>query len=128
MKLKFRAWHKSKEIMSEVNRIDFWSEEIETIDFDDSYLEDVNLMQATGIKDKNGIEIFEGDIVKRYKNPILKAEQEYEIETVMQRDASFVLVQKVGENVKTMSFGTQFSRSDLLEVIGNIYETPELLK
>lgn len=128
MKLKFRAWHKSKEIMSEVNRIDFWSEEIEAIDFDESYLEDVNLMQATGIKDKNGIEIFEGDIVKRYKNPIIKAEQEYEIETVMQRDASFVLVQKVGENVKTMSFGTQFSRSDLLEVIGNIYETPEELE
>lgn len=128
MKLKFRAWHKSKEIMSEVNRIDFWSEEIETIDFDESHLEDVNLMQATGIKDKNGVEIFEGDIVKRYKNPILKAEQEYEIETVMQRDASFVLVQEVGENVKTMSFGTQFSRSDLLEVIGNIYETPELLR
>ena len=128
MKLKFRAWHKSKEIMSEVNRIDFWSEEIEAIDFDESYLEDVNLMKATGIKDKNGIEIFEGDIVKRYKNPIIKAEQEYEIETVMQRDASFVLVQKVGENVKTMSFGTQFSRSDLLEVIGNIYETPEELE
>lgn len=128
MKLKFRAWHKSKEIMSEVNRIDFWSEEIETIDFDESHLEDVNLMQATGIKDKNGVEIFEGDIVKRYKNPILKAEQEYEIETVMQRDASFVLVQEVGENVKTMSFGTQFSRSDLLEVIGNIYETPEELE
>lgn len=128
MKLKFRAWHKSKEIMSEVNRIDFWSEKIETIDFDESYLEDVNLMQAIGIKDKNGIEIFEGDIVKRYRNPILKAEQEYEIETVIQRDASFVLSQKVGENVKTMSFGTQFSRSDLLEVIGNIYETPEELE
>lgn len=77
MKLKFRAWHKSKEIMSEVNRIDFWSEEIET---------------------------------------------------VIHRDASFVLSQKVGENVKTMSFGTQFSRSDLLEVIGNIYETPEELE
>lgn len=128
MKLKFRAWHKSKEIMSEVNRIDFWSEEIETVDFDESYLEEVELMRAIGIEDKNGIELFEGDIVKRYKNPILKAGQEYEIETVIQRDASFVLGQKVGENVKTMSFGTQFSRSDLLEVVGNIYETPELLK
>ena len=114
--------------MSEVNRIDFWSEEIETIDFDESYLEEVELMQAIGIEDKNGIELFEGDIVKRYKNPILKAGQEYEIEAVIQRDASFVLGQKVGENVKTMSFGTQFSRSDLLEVIGNIYETHELLK
>lgn len=83
---------------------------------------------STGLLDKNSKEIFEGDIVKRYKSPFFKAEWEYQIETVVKREACLVLGKKFGKNFATMSFGTPFTKGDLLEVIGNIYENPELLE
>lgn len=96
----------------------------------DFYLEDedATIMQSTGLLDKNGKEIFEGDIVKRYRSPFFKAEWEYQIETVVKREACLLLEKKFGKNSATMRFGSPFAKSDLLEVIGNMYENPELLK
>ena len=125
---KFRAWSKNKKVMSEVKKINFWSEELDTVAFEGKFLEDVELMQSTGLLDKNGKEIFEGDIVKRYRNPLFKAEWEYQIETVVKREACLLLDKKFGKNSATMRFGSPFAKSDLLEVIGNVYENPELLE
>lgn len=83
---------------------------------------------STGLLDKNSKEIFEGDIVKRYKSPFFKAEWEYQIETVVKREACLMLGKKFGKNFATISFGSPFTKGDLLEVIGNIYENPELLE
>lgn len=83
---------------------------------------------STGLFDKNGTEIFEGDIVKRYRNPLFKAEWEYQIETVVKSEACLLLEKKFGKNSATMRFGSPFAKSDLLEVIGNVYENPELLE
>lgn len=82
---------------------------------------------STGLFDKNGTEIFEGDIVKRYRNPLFKAEWEYQIETVVKSEACLLLEKKFGKSSATMRFGSPFAKSDLLEVIGNVYENPELL-
>lgn len=96
----------------------------------DFYLEDedATIMQSTGLLDKNGKEIFDGDIVKRYRSPFFKAEWEYQIETVVKREACLLLEKKFGRNSATMSFGSPFAKSDLLEVVGNIYENPDLLE
>lgn len=83
---------------------------------------------STGLLDKNGTEIFEGDIVKRYKSPFFKAKWEYQIETVIKEKASLLLGREFGKNFGTIPFDSPFAKSDLLEVIGNIYENPELLK
>lgn len=83
---------------------------------------------STGLFDKKGVEIFEGDIVKRYKSPFFKAEWEYQIETVIKEKASLLLGRKFGKNFGTIPFDSPFAKSDLLEVIGNIYENQELLE
>lgn len=83
---------------------------------------------STGLFDKKGVEIFEGDIVKRYKSPFFKAEWEYQIETVIKEKASLLLGRKYGKNFGTISFDSPFAKSELLEVIGSIYKNTELLE
>lgn len=131
---KFRAWIKTEECFADyIESIRFYSKETDLcwggicesdcFDFDD-----IVLMQSTGLLDKNGQEIFEGDIVKRYKSPFFKAEWEYQIETVIKEKASLLLGRKFGKNFGTIPFDSPFAKSDLLEVVGNIYENPELLE
>lgn len=126
---KFRAWLKNDKKMIDVRVID-WNNMIV-----DSFsphieipLEKVILMQSTCLFDKNGKEIFEGDIVKRYRSPFFKAKWEYQIETVLKEKASLLLGREFGKNFGTIPFDSPFAKSDLLEVIGNVHENPELLE
>ena len=140
--LKPRAWLKTKKRMvgtDDLLVIDYDLTQIMTqqvfferglaVERDIKYydFEDIELMQSTGLFDKKGVEIFEGDIVKRYKSPFFKAEWEYQIETVIKGKASLLLGRKYGKNFGTISFDSPFAKSELLEVIGNIYENANLL-
>lgn len=141
MKPKFRAWISEADTMvNDLKGIDF---ENETVVLKKFYWEDgfpveeevfeveignAIIMQSTGLKDKNGKEIFEGDIVKRYRSPFFKAKWEYQIETVIKEEASLLLGREFGKNFGTIPFNSPFAKSVLLEVIGNIYENPELLE
>ena len=73
------------------------------------------LMQFTGLKDKNGKEIFEGDIVD--------AEGETNIVKWDDRFCAFVLRYQNGE----LNHFFHQRPVDNLRIIGNIYESPELL-
>lgn len=140
MILKYRAWYVlAEEMINEILMISFVRKEIigkfsdgstsVPLKFEDKRNgEDVILMQSTGLYDKNGKEIFEGDIVKRYRSPFFKGEWEYQIETVVKREACLLLGKRFGKNFATMSFGSPFTKGDLLEVIGNVYENPGLLE
>lgn len=90
---------------------------------DDTYrLQDVEVMQSTRTKDKKGVEIYEGDILKFTTSEVNGGEyvDRTDIKAVEYCDgAYFVGVHLLGE----VSL-----EDDELEIIGNIYENPELLE
>ena len=91
--------------------------------FDEVPASDFILMQSTGIKDKNGKEIFEGDVVKyevgRYT---------YTEEVVYDKNFAGFGVKDADANI-IFTFGELAEEIGLssLEVVGNIYQNPELL-
>ncbi len=117
---KFRAWDKRKLKMFEVSYIDFDTKliglniDLEIIIFD---FEDIILMQSTGLVDKNGKEIFEGDILGT-KDGFLNGVVEYRTDLGMWTNSL----------VRYNNFERLCSIASDRKIIGNIYENPELLE
>ena len=93
------------------------------IAFDEVPASDFILMQSTGLKDKNGKEIYEGDIVKYEAGCNTVTE-----EVVYDKNYAGFGVKDADANI-IFTFGELAEDIDLssIEVIGNIYENPELL-
>ena len=120
---KFRAWSTDKKIMAEVRTLRFTDELVETDKFVERSIEGVNLIQSTGLKDKNGKEIFEGDI--------LAVETDEEVLRVSvfwnQNYALFMFASKKYNVVEALAELLE-DNSYPFEIIGNIYENSELLE
>jgi uncharacterized phage protein (TIGR01671 family) len=112
--IKFRAWDKWNNEMIQPHEGDFikWHSM-------SNWKECLEVMQYTGLKDKNGQEIYEGDILKRLNS---RLEGTY---TVVWEDNGFKIEYKFmrnyeGEEYEDKNFIPIYS--DSYEVIGNIYE------
>jgi len=94
----------------------------------------LKIMQYTGLKDKNGIEIFEDDIVKTYWQHCGITNYDYELTGIIRCSdyySGFVItVNKDNKefDVVLYSFETEEINKDQTEIIGNIYQNPELLE
>lgn len=128
--LKFRVWDKKLQITGTVSNIDFEYEEVTFYIDDEEELEtcqpfeDVVLMQSTGLYDKNGVEIFEGDIVK---GEFYFAGVGY-FDTG-ERDVIVKDKPVLWEDGKFVCCGFDLSKmNEEVEIIGNIYEDKELIE
>jgi uncharacterized phage protein (TIGR01671 family) len=116
--IKFRFWAPDKRMIEDHTG---WIEDIginEAIEASRDY--GYTLMQFTGLKDKNGKEIYEGDIVKQEKW-VSVGKYEPCIGVIRYRSAEFTV---------DCAADWEGSNADIngnAEVIGNIYENPELL-
>lgn len=108
--IKFRAWDEENEEMISGDDLAF-----EEYDLLKNWLSQDGIMQFTGLKDKNGKEIYEGDIF--VNRGLCTAVVEWE------REGRF-LGFTIGEERKIM----YINREPKVEVIGNIYENPELIE
>ena len=124
--IKFRAWNKQRKEMFEVANIDFKEKKVTLtngiIRLPSVNFNDTELMQHTGLNDKNGKEIYEGDIVKILK---LEGYGEYcdqvEYTGKIECYISEFRIQQLNLRLSDESIVE-------IEVIGNIYEHPELLE
>jgi uncharacterized phage protein (TIGR01671 family) len=130
--LKFRAWDKKEKKMYLVNTlmIGFGSsgttideDEVDVGTMDDNFI----IIQSTGLFDKNGVEIFAGDIVKSFLDePAIVKFGKYMAggDDYYAQDAYGFYVQRIlkGKEIKD---DTETLVNH--EIIGNIYENPELL-
>jgi len=135
--IKFRAWNEKEKAMFVPGFIDSEGTVYEEEDYpyvsgtgcasELSQMDGIVLMQYTGLKDKNGKEIYEGDVfgfkyLELLGNPIALmgkfsygSDLSFEIEVI--GDDNYVCLHYIGNGI-FYDF----------EVIGNIYENPELLK
>lgn len=131
---KFRAFVKNKNIIVKVDKINFENKIIVTyldeLPFPTSAVysfEDIELMQYIGLKDKNGKEIYEGDIVRKKCNYLNTGETKIRLYKVVWKEEWCAWALKKLGNC-TQSCYMYKNELDFCEIVGNIYENPELLE
>lgn len=116
---RFRAWLKEDKEMIDVDEMHFKNGELDFIGNGISWMykkSDIVLMQSTGFKDKNGKEIFEGDIVDS-EDGILSGVVEFRPDLGMWTNSL----------IRYNNFERLCSIANSREIIGNIWEDGELL-
>ena len=126
--IKFRAWLKEDKKMENVKTMDFTDKTIRCLkknEFINAYLlrrvnfDDVELMQYTGLKDKNGKEIYENDLIScnKHKNIVVFFE------------GGCFKVKYLRNSTTTITCTlNSFLEKYKCKISGNIYEHPELLE
>ena len=131
--LKFRAWDKEEKVLYQVEEIFFRDDGTicavnrPDITWKDQKFELVDLMQYTGLKDRNGKEIYEGDILKHSDTfyPDVNQPEYFEVRYVMAPFGGYVACKEDGpKRLVARLFDDDGYQT---EVIGNRWENPELV-
>lgn len=126
---KFRAWLTEDKLMPPVAGITFFRGCMDVMMSPNKKVTKVNqvikLMQSTGLKDKNGKEIFEGDIVKFSDCD----DDAYVTPVVWDKNYACFGVSFSGKYPISFDYLEEFyTELKDIEVVGNIYENPEFLE
>lgn len=116
---RFRAWLKEDKEMIDVDEMHFKNGELDFIGNGITWMykkSDIVLMQSTGFKDKNGKEIFEGDIIDS-TDGLLNGVVKFNIDLGMWTNSL----------LRYNNFERLCSIANSREIIGNIWEDGELL-
>ena len=119
---KFIAWHKELKAMFEVKSLVFTLNLATIASKNDLFpsrtcsFDDIILMQSTGLFDKNGKEIFEGDIVYAY------SEGARLIGAIEYFDNAYCIKTKNGV------YNSLWTNAEYYEIVGNVFEHIHLLK
>lgn len=124
---KYRAWDKRQNVMRDVavlhftksgkvNSIEYWKTPSELKSY---HVRNIELMQSTGLKDKNGVDVYQGDIIRCTSGCL------HEVIWLEEYGGTFI-----GGMPAWYLSGLRngYSWTGREEVIGNIYENPELMK
>lgn len=112
--IKFRAWDSKSKVMVDQTYREAWEVLREALNLD------LPVMQYTGLKDKNGKEIYEGDLIKTWDEIIWLVQ--------FNPNAEYELTWQTGKQPEYYRVGMEFVKDCKGEVIGNIYENSDLLK
>ncbi len=123
--IKFRAWVKDRKAIFEVVLINYVTKKVtyllervgHLLNIRHDKFNNVELMQYTGLKDKNGKEIYEGDIVKLRAN--------HGIGVVKYYDEWGAFVVEYIKPRQLAVLGMNYYKEDI-EILGNIYQNLEL--
>ena len=119
---KFRAWLKGNKKMVDVDEIAFrtnWIHVFYELNYYWFKFDDAKLMQSTGLKDKHGKEVFVGDIIKCTRGCLHEVYIEKEYGGTYFGGMPAVYLKGLREG---------YAWTEHEEIIGNIYENPELLE
>ena len=116
--IKFRAWNTRNNTMYEIDRLEWGSDVLMWGKDEFNPLAGSVLMQYTGLNDKNGKEIYEGDVVR--------IPEGYGGDSHYKEANGIVKYEGAGFWVESYNW-SDYSWHEL-EIIGNIYENPELLQ
>ena len=110
---KFRAWHRERKNMTEPMTLSFIAHEAGLML--KGKVDEYDWLQYTNLKDRNEVEIYEGDIITfRYNKKYITVE--------------VISISPYGLFLGSFGFYSSIHQRETIEVIGNRYQNPELLQ
>lgn len=128
---KFRAFLKDTNEIVDVENIFFELCVVKLTNNEFYQFEDIILMQSTGVYDKHGVEMFEGDVIQQvhaYDYSILEIETDF-LEPFEVKKGNYVQGKWIAEEIDGENYSVvRYVFGKDVKVIGNVHQHPELLE